>query len=186
LSLKHRGTENTERENLGKTLKVFEPIASAIEKLQIIANATFEEKSFGFGFNSLKNTRVENFSSQAPNWRIVIPGLNLYGKCDTPTCKAYKNVIWTQKGMGTFNIGKETKTSKCPMCNAKAVNITNLGFTDCQYTIEGEQETGLKVVEEKTAGGGHLTTFVNGDDVHWSYLDVTTKPKNKQLGCQIN
>ena len=74
------------------------------------------------------------------------------------------------------------------MCNKKAVNITNLGFTDCKYTIEGEQESGLKVLEEKTAEGGRFTTFVNGEDVRWSYLDVTTKPKNgiRTVRDQIN
>ena len=85
-----------ELEKLGKALKVFR-IDSAIKKLQKIANETFEDKGFGFGFNNLKNMRIENFSSKAPKWRIVIPGLNLYGKCNTPTCEAYNNVIWIQK-----------------------------------------------------------------------------------------
>jgi hypothetical protein len=162
----------------GEILKIFEPIDSIISRLEKIVGDAIggREKSMSFEFNSLKNVRKVDFATSGPSWRYVIPGLNMYGTCNTSVCKAYNDAIWIQKGMGTFNIAKEVKTSKCSLCNKKAKNVTNLGFYGCKYTIEGEKEGGEEVKKEEIAERERFTTFVNGDNIKWEYLEVTTKP----------
>jgi DNA repair exonuclease SbcCD ATPase subunit len=161
-------------------IKAFDPIDNAIKKMQKIAkNMLQEEKSFNF--NSLDNKRTENFNNKAPRWRIVIPGLNLLANCDYERCDAYKDAIWIKIGINNeelkiFNIAKLSKLATCPECNVKAVNVNNLGFYGCYYTITGWKEGAKKGIDipKTQAESSRFTTFLNGDNTEWAFLEVVT------------
>ena len=49
-------------------------------------------------FIDVENSKIKNleFSSQAPDWRIVKNGLNFFGICKNKFCKAYnKEVVFS-------------------------------------------------------------------------------------------
>ena len=96
-------------------------------------------KAFGTVlFNSMEKQVSVKFNALAPSWRIVTPGLNLKGKCKNLQCDAKNEVIWIQKGFGTFFINKEAQMSKCPKCDKKAEDITNFGYYNCKIKVEGK------------------------------------------------
>lgn len=60
-----------------------------------------------FKFNSLNGPVAIEFSTHAPKWRIIGPGLNLEGECFNSKCLAFKKRVWIKRKYGLFNISKE-------------------------------------------------------------------------------
>lgn len=46
------------------------------------------------------------FDTEAPDWRVVSPGLNFEGICVKKGCRAYNQHVWIPKGYGKFNMHK--------------------------------------------------------------------------------
>jgi hypothetical protein len=141
--------------------------------------------SFGIKFNALEENDIKHveIAKEGPKHRTIIPGLNLRGICDNKTCKALNQVVWIQKGMGTFDIPVEVYTSNCPSCNQTANKIDNLGFFNCLYSISGFQTQPEKKKVEKNdivADDKDFTTFDQTKELaHWVKLTITTKPRKK-------
>ena len=82
----------------------------------------------------------------------VHDGLNLFGKCKTRECIAYKEKVLHKLGLGFFNIAKEKELAKCPCCKQKLIEVTNMVFSKCKYKVEGMSSDGKEYkLEEKTA-----------------------------------
>lgn len=130
-------------------------------------------KGLDFILNDLETKKRVNFSSDAPFYRRVCQGLNLQGSCKTPTCDAFKKVVFIPKGLGNFNIAKEVCRAPCPACDKTLghTDVNNIGFWNCKYTIDGSRE-GKEVLKTDIAGREHYTTFKTGNEVTWNYLEV--------------
>ena len=87
-----------------------------------------------------KNIHEERyFSKTAPDFRIALKGINVFGICHSKKCKAYKKeVIWPLKGKTSFNLIKEKDDLECPICG-NLISPKTLGFYSCEYLIKGKK-----------------------------------------------
>ena len=82
-------------------------------------------------------------SAVVPNWRKVIPGLNLEGTCTNPQCEAYQFTdVLCCIGMGKQDFGRLSATSKCPCCSKRLRKVNNMHFSNCKFSYEGETQEG--------------------------------------------
>ena len=90
------------------------------------------------------------YNKSAPKWRLVIPGLNLLGTHPKNSyCEAKgEYVVSRQEGLGLFNIAREIFRAKCPLCDSKLENVTDLYFSSCQFEVEGLKSDGNWVTIE--------------------------------------
>ena len=106
-------------------------------------------------FVDVEKGQIQNleFSNQAPEWRIVIEGLNLFGKCKNVKCKAYNKEVVYKVGITNkkFNLQENIVEIKCPICNSIVVPNT-CGFWKCEYQFEGDKIEGgiLKHIDTKS------------------------------------
>ena len=84
------------------------------------------------------------FSEEAPSYRIVCKGINIFGICKYKKCpEAYnKEVVIPLEERKHFNVIKEKEDLQCPVCEAP-VHPKTIGFYLCEYIIKG-----VKVVNE--------------------------------------
>ena len=73
-------------------------------------------------------------SKNAPKWRLINEGLNIFGICQNSKCKAYnKEVVYrtnlTEKGL-IFNINDNLINIICPICE-KIIKPKTCGFYKC-------------------------------------------------------
>ena len=66
----------------------------------------------------------KEFSSAAPEWRNVAPGINILGTCRNRFCRAKYDVVIVQKGFyestgGTCRLDNEITQLECPMCEQR-------------------------------------------------------------------
>lgn len=136
-------------------------------------------KGFEFEANALEKKVLLPFSSKAPAYRRVIPGLNLEGICNFQGCLAEGKEVYIPIGMGKHQFAQLTDHVSCPACKKPipADVIKNLGFWKCTYTLDGKQTAPVekKVDETEMAIDKMFTTFETGDNVTWRYLDITTE-----------
>ena len=79
------------------------------------------------------------FSEEAPSYRIVTQGINIYGICKGKKCKAYKKeVIVPKKKIKKFDLIKEKDDLECPECGGIIIPKT-LGFHLCKYKVIGKK-----------------------------------------------
>jgi ankyrin repeat protein/predicted acylesterase/phospholipase RssA len=134
-------------------------------------------------FNQFADPLLLEFGKKAPSYIYVAPGLNILATCETKECDARNKVVWIQKGMKTFNIGEEVYNSNCPICPQTAEKISNLGFYDCVYSIDGLQlQPVKKQVKEKNliAGKDQVILFAQDEQFgSWPSLKIKTKPRKK-------
>ena len=102
---------------------------------------------FNFADVSKDNEIHGNFSNSAPNWRIVVPGFNLEGKCQHRGCEAFGQRVCipigkTNKEDGTqkFSIAEVVcceEYQRCPMSPAdeNAAGFHRLGEDDLNNVI---------------------------------------------------
>lgn len=55
-------------------------------------------------FNIMNEPTIGKFSTEAPEWRNIAPGLNLEGVCKNKSCQAFKKQVWINKYFGKFNM----------------------------------------------------------------------------------
>jgi hypothetical protein len=78
------------------------------------------------------------FSDNAPSYRTVTQGINIYGICSGKQCKAYKKeVVVPQMGRKKFDLIKELYNLLCPECGM-IVKPKTLGFHLCKYKVSGK------------------------------------------------
>ena len=128
------------------------------------------------------------FSSDAPYWRKVGEGLNIFGNCIYPKCKVFgKEVIYITnlKDEGLkFNLNEEIQNIKCPICK-KIMKPKTCGFWKCEYQFDGkkieEGEVKSFKTEPKETKGDNFEYFdpFENDEVQWLQLEIYVLPKQK-------
>lgn len=116
------------------------------------------------------------FTSGAPEWRRVSPGLILLAECTNPMCEAGGDAIAINKEMcESFDI--INASAQCPMCHSDVL-VENCGFVMCQWKYSGQLADGtIKESEWKVCeinGMEYFDTKKNGM-ADWHHLSFTTK-----------
>jgi hypothetical protein len=111
------------------------------------------------------NAKVLKFSNNAPKWRKVCEGLNLFGKCIYSKCQAFKKEVIYQVGINIkFDFNEQQKEILCPICKKNFIPKT-LGFWKCEYQIKGE----------KLKDGDYIKVDINGRETKgddFEYFDA--------------
>ena len=83
--------------------------------------------------------KVLKFSKNAPKWRKVCEGLNLFGKCIYSKWEAFKKEIIYKVGINTkFDFNTQKSEIVCPIYNKNFIPKT-LSFWKYEYQIKGEK-----------------------------------------------
>lgn len=140
-------------------------------------------------------TKIE-FKINAPEWRHVSEGLNLFGTCPNENCVAYNeevifmatyektNCLQVRKE-SSFNLNEEIENIKCPMCK-KLIDLTTCGFYNCKYQFDGRKKEhgdvkNYKSEIQKTEGEycEYFDVYKNGK-VTWLELKIYIYPLNEK------
>lgn len=126
------------------------------------------------------------FSENAPKWRLVNKGLNIFGICPNDQCEAYKKEVIYKTDLPNrglmFNLNEQVINIRCPICN-KIIKCKTCGFYDCEYQFVGKKIDKGDVVEfdsktRETKGNkfDYFDPFENGE-VLWIELIIYVSPK---------
>ena len=125
------------------------------------------------------------FSENAPKWRKVSKGLNIFGICNNPKCEAFKKeVVYPLKlnKILKFSLKDEILSIKYPICN-KIIKPKTCGFWKCEYQFVGTtlKEGNVnnyesKPKETKNNDFEYFDPFENGE-VEWVDLVIFVLPK---------
>lgn len=130
-----------------------------------------------------------NFSSNAPRWRVVKKGLNIFGICKNKNCEAYnKEVVFTNECYGILNkefkLNEQIENIKCPIC-WKIIIPKTCGFWDCEYQfignkIENGEKKYIDTKSKETEGNKfeYFDPYENGS-VMWTDLTIYTIEKQE-------
>ena len=119
--------------------------------------------------DNLTPTKKLHFSSDAPKWRKVSIGLNLFGKCINKKCEAYnKEVIYIVGINKRFDFNSNRKEIRCPICSKNFMPIT-MGFFKCEYQIKGE----------KLKDGEYVEVDINGKETKGNNFEYYDPYKNE-------
>ena len=136
----------------------------------------YRGKIYGAGINTLefvdvdKLTKTKNlfFSKNAPKWRKVSKGLNLFGKCINKKCEAYNEEVIYNSGINIkFDFNSDRKEIKCPICSKNFIPNT-MGFWKCEYQIKGE----------KLKNGDYEQVNINGKETKGDNFEYYDPNKN--------
>lgn len=143
------------------------------DELWLVLRPSVPGGGIEFDFNSLNTPICQPFAKSAPNYRTVGQGLSFGSKCIHQGCVAYNEVIYVTKGLGTFDIGRESMLLKCPECNNLAAVSTNCGFYLAKWKFSGVIKSTRELIEKegKTKSQDYYT-WQNGEDTTWACLEV--------------
>ena len=124
----------------------------------LFINAFKETELKGGGFSlqftdiSKKIYEEQYFTEEAPSYRIVGEGINIYGICKVKKCKAYKEeVIYPLGDKQRFDLIKEKEDLECPECGGNIIPKT-VGFFLCNYKITGKKYENGKIEDFEFEG----------------------------------
>ena len=107
-----------------------------------------------FKFNIMKNfKKLENFDSNAPSYRNVSDGLNLFIYCLNKNCQIYNSYFTLCKGYGIFDLFQSLEEINCPFCHLKNFSLRNIGMINAKWTYKGF----LKSTKESKINGDGIT-----------------------------
>ena len=123
----------------------------------------------GMDFPFLEFTNVDKmitqkltFSPNAPKWRIVTNGLNIFGICQNDQCKAFNEEVIHMVGINIkFNLNENIENIKCPICEGIIIPKT-CGFWRCEYQFIGD-----KIEKGKKKHINTQSKETNGDDFEY-------------------
>ena len=135
-------------------------------------------------YDNGKTTKLK-FSKNAPKWRRVHEGLNLFGKCINKDCKAFnKEVIDPKSNNIKFSIEQQKREIKCPICDKNFMPLT-FGFWKCEYQIKGVrlkngeyEDVNINGKETKGDDFEYYDPSDNGTSF-WDSLTVFVCPRQK-------
>ena len=140
----------------------------------------------GLQFIDPSNSSIKqlNLSKNAPKWRIISEGLNIFGICYNKDCLAYKKevikIVFLNGGI-IFDMIKRANEIKCPICN-KIITPNTCGFYKCEYQFIGEKlEDGEQIhYDSKTreADGNSVEYYQpkKGKEAKWFKLKIYVLP----------
>ena len=101
----------------------------------------------GLKFVDPSNTSLKQLEldKNAPKWRIISQGLNLFGICNNGKCAAFKKEVVFKTLNGEipqegfiFDMIERSSEIRCPICK-KIFLPTTCGFYKCEYQFIGEK-----------------------------------------------
>jgi len=93
---------------------------------------------------SKNKTKEIGFSKNAPSYRKVTKGINIFGICNFKKCKAYKKEVVVRIKKKKLDLIKERDELFCPECEATIIPKT-VGFYLCKFIIYGKKLVGVQV-----------------------------------------
>ncbi len=107
-----------------------------------------------FKFNIMRNfKKLQNYDNNAPSYRTVSDGLNLFIYCLNEKCSIFNNYFTINKGYGSFDIFSILNDIICPLCNFKSFSLRNLGLINSKWSYKGF----LKGVKNSKINGEGIT-----------------------------
>lgn len=146
---------------------------STIQYIERIQGGTLVIPSFPF--NNMNTELERNFYKGLPLWRSLKHGFSLKGRCQNKNCAAYNDVIYINKGYGSFDIARECFTSRCPQCCQVSKNLLNCCFWCASYEWSGCLKNGQTKAGKGSVGHEKYITFKEGEYADWAYLEVFVK-----------
>ena len=91
-------------------------------------------------FTDLSKNKAKEigFSKNAPSYRKVTKGINIFGICNFKKCKAYKKEVVVRIKKKKLDLIKERDELFCPECEATIIPKT-VGFYLCKFKIYGKK-----------------------------------------------
>lgn len=120
-------------------------------------------------FNELSEFQLVDIENPSPPHRRAEKGLNLGAICESPQCNG--EVVYFQKKIGSFDMGRATDDLQCPSCSQAIIKVEKAVFLDCQFTINGKSTGGAVDGKDKVS---HQKYKTFGIDRPWRYLNITT------------
>lgn len=127
--------------------------------------------------------RILHWSTDAPFWRSVVPGLVLEGTCTNIECEAHLQNVFCSRRFGTFDMRHQKVC--CPSCRMR-YTIKNAGFNNCFYSVRGvKTRLDFELYMPWTKVGNNYQTWDphKGGVENWSFLQIVTKPLHKT--CKV-
>ena len=125
-------------------------------------NITSNERSEGGGPTSFtdvskKHTINIGYSSEAPNYRTAVHGINIFGIYKTENCVTKGNEVIVPINEKKLDFINEKFNFRCPECKG-IIEPKTVGFYMCQYRIYGSKLENDKVVNfDNGLGESHDT-----------------------------
>ena len=136
---------------------------------------------------SNSNIKQLSLSKEAPKWRVISEGLNIFGICENPDCEANKKqvIFRALKGNGPlpeegmiFDMIENVKNIRCPICNKIIMEPETCGFFKCEYQFMGK-----KIENGEEVNYDSKTRETNGNKM--DYLEQKGKKKVKWTELKI-
>lgn len=142
------------------------------------------------------------FSSSAPDYRKISPGLNIEIDCPNTNCLVYRenNHVWVHPSpdeysnsvrkvddVASFNFAKVIYSAKCPSCSQPLyhgrLRFKNLGFFKCTFNVTfGLQHS---VNERKLSDNDQIANRLDGfvklheskvpDNINYAFIEMEIK-----------
>ncbi|OMJ72573.1 hypothetical protein SteCoe_28960 [Stentor coeruleus] len=131
----------------------------------------------GFSFNGMSNEVKIKFSENAPDWRIVRPGISFCGICMNIKCRAYNDNIISNSGLGVFDVNRQVGIIVCPICENVISRVRNCGFYMAEWKYFGIDSGGIERRGSGRAYEDKYSTFLDGDNQQWRVLRIAVWQK---------
>ena len=129
--------------NIGQINQYLSVSEAGLEDGSVI-EVVMRNNLIGTGFSMLfsdvnKNKTTEiSCSKEAPSYRAVTKGINIFGICTFKKCDAYKKEVVVMINKKKFDLIKERNELFCPECGSLIIPKT-VGFYLCKYKIYGKK-----------------------------------------------
>ena len=98
-------------------------------------------------------TREIQFSPDAPSYRRVSKGINIYGACVNPQCRAHNDGgVYVMIKEKKLDLIKNKDKLLCPECKVP-INPESVAFYLCRYTIYGKKIEDDRIVSFRNPPG---------------------------------
>ena len=133
-----------------------------------------------FRFNQLRQVMKVQCQEEAPWFREVQDGLNWFAYCVNSKCKAFKQLVVSNRGFGIFKLEQEINDFACPVCNNSQYELRNMGFVNCEWAIKGalKPNNNSKIFVDGQTFDKKLYTFKETDyKSSFEYLNIFVKKR---------
>ena len=109
-------------------------------EITVIVSNQIEGGGFSMLFSDVNKNKTTEIpcSKEAPSYRAVTKGINIFGICTFKKCDAYKKEVVVMINKKKFDLIKERNELFCPECGSLIIPKT-VGFYLCKYKIYGKK-----------------------------------------------